>query len=84
MSSFSDYFRALQGATTPNHLILVIAQDDGYVWITRRGDLVLNLKIRGMYSSLMMDNELRHAKEALTGSVSEVSQVEVVGAATPG
>jgi type IV secretory pathway VirB4 component len=64
MPSFFDYIRALQGATTLNHLIPIVAQVDDYVWITRRGDLVANLKIRGVYSSLMTDDELRQATEA--------------------
>jgi type IV secretory pathway VirB4 component len=64
MPSFFDYIRALQGATTLNHLVPIVAQIDDYVWITRRGDLVANLKIRGVYSSLMTDDELRQATEA--------------------
>ncbi len=64
MSSFSDYIRALQGATSLNHLIPIVAQVDDYVWITRRGDLVVNLKLRGIYSSLMTDDELKQATEA--------------------
>src|SRR5450631_505845 len=64
MPDFSDYIRALRSATTLNHLIPVVAQADDSVWITRRGDLLLNLKIRGVYSSLMTDDELKHATEA--------------------
>ena len=62
--SFFNYIRALQGASTLNHLIPVVAQVDDYVWITRRGDLLVNLKIRGVYSSLMTDEELKQATEA--------------------
>lgn len=64
MSTFSDYIRALQGATSLNELIPVVAQVDDSIWITRRGDLLANLKIRGVYSSLMTDDELRQATEA--------------------
>ena len=64
MSTFSDYIRALQGATSLNHLIPVVAQVDDSIWITRRGDLLANLKIRGVYSSLMTDDELKLATEA--------------------
>src|SRR5450755_2911662 len=64
MPDFSDYIRALRSATTLNHLIPVVAQADDSVWITRRGDLLPNLKIRGVYSSLMTDDELKHATEA--------------------
>ncbi len=62
--SFSDYIQALQGAAALNHLIPIVAQVDDDAWITRRGDLVANLKIRGVYSSLMTDDELRQATEA--------------------
>jgi type IV secretory pathway VirB4 component len=63
MSWFIDYISALQGATSLNHLIPEVGRI-GPFSVTRRGDLVANLKIRGIYSSLMTEDELRQKTEA--------------------